>query len=305
MRTGPGRTAGWVILLLLLLAALNGFAETDFVPLSLNDKGGPVPNAANYLSDLRYADETITVDIDTGNAYGTVYRYAHIIITDPSQLRTAPAAGFSTANTLMAKSIAKRVNAVVAVNGDCFPFRRGGYIVRQGKVYRRTPSGQDLLMIDSQGDMTGLHKATRETVDDFYRALPEGRQVWNAFSFGPILVENGKSAVEDEIVYFNIGAQIPAQRACVAQIGPLEYLIVSTEGPEDPDGNGMTIPQFARVVETIGFMFSPTGIRVAYNLDGGTSNSLIFNNKQINSPNNPKKRSVTDIIYFSTLMPAK
>jgi len=299
------RIAGYVLLSLLLPAMVTGISEKAFKALPLNEKAGPALNPENFLSDWSYADGSITVEIHKGKEQGTAYLYAHVKITDPSQLRTASASGFSSTNTLMARNIAKRTNAVVAINGDCYPLRKSGYIVRQGKRYRSMPSGQDILIIDSHGDMTGLYGATAEVIDGFYSSLPEGCEVWNIFSFGPILVENGKSVVAKDIIYFNIGAQNPAQRACIAQIGPLEYLIVSSEGPEDPDGNGFTIPQFAEVVENLGYQFSENGVRIAYNLDGGTSNSLIFNNRQINSPDNPKKNAVTDIIYFSSLPPAE
>lgn len=39
-------------------------------------------------------------------------------------------------------------------------------------------------------------------------------------------------------------------------------------------------------------------IVTAYNMDGGGSTTMVFHNEKINSPTNPKIRSLSDIIYF-------
>ena len=36
------------------------------------------------------------------------------------------------------------------------------------------------------------------------------------------------------------------QRIAIAQMGPLSYLVVTTEGPENPGSTGLTLPEFAR-----------------------------------------------------------
>ena len=45
------------------------------------------------------------------------------------------------------------------------------------------------------------------------------------------------------------------------------------------------------------------GLQNAYNLDGGSSCTVVLNNEKINSPSNPKRREVGDCIYFATLIP--
>lgn len=87
-------------------------------------------------------------------------------------------------------------------------------------------------------------------------------------------------------------ANRPAQRMCLAQVGKLEYLCICTEGPEDPGSEGMTLEQFAEFVANL------EGIRHAYNLDGGSSSTMVFNRDKINSPRNPKKRPLKDVICF-------
>jgi exopolysaccharide biosynthesis protein len=85
-----------------------------------------------------------------------------------------------------------------------------------------------------------------------------------------------------------------AQRMCLAQLGPLEYMCISSEGPEDPGSTGLTLEQFAELVASF------EGVTNAYNLDGGSSSTMVFNRDKVNSPNNPKRRPLKDIIYFAS-----
>ena len=82
----------------------------------------------------------------------------------------------------------------------------------------------------------------------------------------------------------------------ICQTGPLEYLLITSEGPEDlPDKNGLTMDQFVELVASF------PDIKNAYNLDGGSSSTMIFRKgkeywAKING-NGSKKRSIRDIIY--------
>ena len=89
-----------------------------------------------------------------------------------------------------------------------------------------------------------------------------------------------------------------AQRICIAQTGPLSYLCVATEGPENEGSMGLTLEQFADYVSALGCVN-------AYNLDGGSSSTVVLNNKKINSLSTRKVRPICDIIYFATSVPAE
>ena len=77
---------------------------------------------------------------------------------------------------------------------------------------------------------------------------------------------------------------------------------MSTEGPEDPGSRGLNLYEMADYTLAAAHELGKPCL-YAYNLDGGSSNSLILNNEKINSPNNRKSRRVSDIIYFATLVP--
>ena len=184
--------------------------------------------------------------------------------------------------------LAKRVQAVFAVNGDYFNFSSNGYVVRQGTLYRDNPApGSDILLIDDQGDFHIVEDATSEKLAAF-----EGTVI-NSFSFGPALVVEGE-VVEggflDDVAYDK-----PAQRMVVAQTGPLSYVCVATEGPENPGSVGLTIPQMAEFMGTL-------DVQSAYNLDGGGSSTMYFNGEVVNNPTTNgrsiKERSVSDIVYI-------
>ena len=97
-------------------------------PLPISLAGGYPPQETGYLSETVYEDPTIRVSIEYKDANPYVRDYngriagywvVDVRIGDASQLRTAPAGlTFDDGNDTEALSIAERVNAVVAINGD-------------------------------------------------------------------------------------------------------------------------------------------------------------------------------------------
>ena len=79
----------------------------------------------------------------------------------------------------------------------------------------------------------------------------------------------------------------------LCQLDTLSYLIVYTEGPEQEEHAGLSIPEFTELLSTL-------NVKHAYNMDGGHSSTIYFNGQRINSPET-KNRKVSDIIYFATL----
>ncbi len=257
--------------------------------LPLDAKTSYTPNADNYLSEWEYQDETISVRILKDRAFDTDYLVAYVQIAGPTQLRTAVAGKHNSEDTLRGAHIAKRVGAVLAINGDYYSYRSGGYIIRQGKQYRNQPNKLDVLLIDANGDLHVVEYATRDDIEAYLKTMDA--EVVNSFAFGPLLVRDGKRV--DEVHYFDVGTVKKAQRMAIAQTGPLSYMCVSTEGPEDKGSQGLTVDEFATLMEAL-------GCDIAYNLDGGSSNTMAFRNEKINSPLNPKERYIFDILYFAT-----
>ena len=244
-----------------------------------------------------YADPSITVNIGRGRIYNTDYIYARVRIASPSQLRTLLASPLGNMNTTNGHDLARRVNAVTAINGDypggdAFTRRTKGAVMRQGDLMRLKCDGKsDVLVIDNQGDLRVLQQATDQDVEAVLDTAV------NIFTFGPALIIDGKPNYD--FPDGDIAAGKAAQRMVICQTGPLEYLLITTEGPEDPGSAGLTVNQL------IDLLASLPEVRTAYNLDGGSSSTLVFrkdgkNWRKINAPNNRKVRELKDIIYFAS-----
>ena len=267
------------------------------IPMDAKAKTLRPPYSSGYIypaeneSPTGYADPSITVNIARGRFADTDYVYARVRIADASQLRTELTGRWTSEDTTLGVNVAKRVKAVIAINGD-YCLRAG---IRQGEVKSRNLRGdRDVLVIDKWGDLHILEDANWEDVEAF------GEDAVNVFTFGPGIVINGQPKYG--YVCGDISSDRPAQRTVIAQTGPLEYLLLNTSGPEDSGNKGLTLDQLTTLVSSF-----PEVIN-AFNLDGGGSSTMVFQRRDGKKYNNwlkinatvKKNRSLKDIIYFST-----
>ena len=277
----------------LMLAGLNGRAAAKaaaFDPLPIDDSPGLPAPQEYYLPDgVGYEDESLSVRIEKTRAYDTDILLAYVTVADASQIRTAMAGRYGSTRVVLPRVLSERMNAVFAVNGDFFNYRPTGYLVRQGELYRDRPDkAYDLLIIDDHGDFTVIQDPTEEKIRGFTGTIV------NTFNFGPALILDGEKVLPVKI--FDGGTMKKTQRMAACQTGPLSYLFVATEGPENKGSLGLTLE------ELIDFLAGLGGIRTAYNLDGGSSSSMVLGGEKINALSARKTRSVCDILYFSTLV---
>ena len=307
------------LILAMLLMLSCTVALADVLPSLPMDEiaVGPEPKEENYISETEYVDESITVKIYQGRYAGTDYVYAHVKIIHPSQLRTAPAsimnggakrASFHTSGTGRGRYIARDANAVIAMNGDYYTMKDACHVVlRQGVQIRNVANGiRDILIIDKNGDLSYMNSVYRDQYAKYYEEHKD--EMYQVFSFGPALVENGVSIIDEKYTNGYIGADKCAQRAAIAQLGPLEYAMITSYGPQSKNNKGMTIYEFAAACEQIGKELSSDGFKLAFNLDGGNSATLVFRRRndrgyleyaKVNCPE--IERTLSDIIYFATL----
>lgn len=287
----------------LVLLAPQDFTDKGYL-LPVDFTPGRTPAASGYTDGHTYSDSTISVTVGEGNTGACAYWFADIRLTDASQIRTLAATldgSFDTGDQMDAIRLADRANAVLVINGDCWNTRekRGlGYIVRQGILYENClesadkthPLLMDVLLIDEEGDFIVLHQPTEGTVP----GTVNGKRILNAFSFGPILVKDGR-AVEDfhgADRWFDMRWMEPRQRMCLCQTGPLQYKVVCCAGPFK-ENSGLTIREFADLVAGM-------GVQTAYNLDGGDSTLLYFNGAKVNEFGYRARSWLKDIIYFAS-----
>lgn len=283
-------------LFLIPSGAFVGHAEVIEIPLEAKPDEIPLPQESGWLSDTEYEDPSISVSITSGRMYDTNYKIARVKIANASQIRSCISGTYSNPQERLGYKLAKQYHAVLAVNGDFFSMTPSrGITIRQGHGYfipkenkhltYRDGVRYDLLLIDEKGD---LHILKQASMEDIYQA---DLDVINSFTFGPGLVIDGER--QSNFYNYNNAPTHQTQRICIAQVGPLEYLCICCEGPDDPDSTGMTLEQFTDLIMT------QEGVINAYNLDGGGSSTMVFHDKKINS--NPKvNRSLVDILYFAS-----
>jgi len=292
-----------------------------FAELTVSEDPMLGPRGNKYIfsgkeSPTGYADPSITVNIGKGRIHGTNFHYARVKIANPYQIRTMMSTEtISEVKTVMGATLAKRVKAVVALNGVLEADKSSGGnvsfvhapVMRQGVWLRpgattsaekieswRNEETPDTLVINSSGDLVVLESDTWGNIYD--QILAMGDDAVNVITFGPALVLNGEARYG--YASMKISATKPAQRAAICQTGPLEYLLITSDSPESSNNKGLKLDQFVELIET----YFPE-VQTAYNLDGGTSATLVFRKgsetwAKINSPGG-KKRQIRDIIYFA------
>ena len=239
------------LLILVPSGAIVAEAEVVNLPLDMKEgiKAAIAPWPQYYVSDWEYEDPSLHIKIDQGRVNDTNYLVAHVTVASAMQIRSMFTGSYGSPSEEWGTTLAKNAKAVLAISGDSFHKHSNiGLVAKQGKLYRNKcdrledKSGlrYDVLIIDENGDLHILPQATSAEVDAF------PGQIINGFTFGPGLVIDGVK--QSGFKNMNNASDKPAQRMCIAQVGPLDYLCIYTEGPEDTGSTGLTLDQFADFV---------------------------------------------------------
>lgn len=266
--------------------------SSAFEPIPWDAAFSPnLPNPEGYLpDDGGYHDDSLDISIERFRAFDTNVMVVHIRLTDVSQFRTSLAAKFPRTQTVVVSTMAKKAHAVLAMNGDYFIFHDQGVVMRNGVTYRMDfRHHRDTLVVDKNGDFIILQDTTREMWDEVKN------DAIHAFCFGPALIVDGVPLTDVSEVHLDIGKNKQAQRIAISQTGPLEYVIVACEGPENKGSKGMRLLEFVQVCTDL-------GLDNAFNFDGGSSATVVLDNRKINAKGS-KIRPVGDCIWFATLVP--
>ena len=233
-----------------------------------------------------YEDENIKITLKEYSVNGTTVYAADVQLTSARYLRTALANNAYGKNvTDTTSNIAEDNNAVLAINGDYYGAQERGYVIRNGIVYRDTPGKTDVLCIYADGSM-GIADPSEVTA----RELADSG-VWQAFSFGPVLVADGAVSIDPSAEVGKAMASNP--RTAIGIIDDLHYLFVVADG-RTAESEGLSLYELAQFMEQL-------GAETAYNLDGGGSSTMVFNGELVNMPTTNgrtiKERKVSDIVY--------
>ena len=253
------------------------------------------------VSERYYKDENIEIDIQEkyfynnyrGSQVETRYFVIDLKLSDIEYLQTHFRQKNGKVTKATTSELAKDVDAIFAINGDYFSFREYGFVVRNYTTFRDSarPSkstslnGDDTLFILPNGSLMMFD----ENDSLFKNGLPS--DIYQAFSFGPRLIENNAIMVNEKSEVGQSSTSNP--RTAIGMIEPLHYIIIVSEG-RLTNGDGMTLYELANIMKDL-------GCKMAYNLDGGSSTTLYFNGEVINTPgrSDGSERDISDIIYIN------
>lgn len=219
------------------------------------------------------------------------YYLADVRLSDAAELRTALAHdtfGNDSKDTL--SNIAVEHDAYFAVNGDFYGYRWNGIVIRDGVLYRDDPTDRDCMVLYRDGTA----EVVKESETTGQELLDRG--AWNVFSFGPVLVRDGKEEPNLKDSYrvdsMNVSISGVEPRTGIGYLGPNHYLFLTVDGRQEGYSRGMDFEEMAKV-------FEEAGCELAYNLDGGGSVTLYEDGALINSPCAwmGSEREISDIIY--------
>lgn len=248
---------------------------------------GATAQPAPVITSTSYQDGSVSVEIAAIRRDGTTCYVADVRLAAPSLLQTALAEDTFGRNLRQTVSdMARDKNAILAINGDYYGSRKSGWCLRNGVLYREGPasSATELLLVDQAGDFS--------IASDRCMASADANGLWQIFSFGPALVQDGQITVDESDEVARAKASNP--RTAIGQIGPLHYVLVVSDGRTE-ESAGLSLAQLAGLMRDV-------GCHTAYNLDGGGSSTMVFMGEVVNKPttngNAITEREVSDIVYI-------
>lgn len=176
---------------------------------------------------------------------------------------------------------ARKANAVVAFTGDYIGYtsNRKAVMIRNGITYYNRDETTTLAIMP-EGTLNVYAKG--ETNAE--KLVSQG--VKDSFSFGPLLLNNGA-------IVYNKGDTVITMRVVFGYTDPYHYVTLVTQRDRLKQ---MSYMMTAEVMKRY-------GVKVAYNLDGGHSTSLVFMGKELSLLGKDGKkhtniRGLSDIIIF-------
>ena len=238
---------------------------------------------SSYVSkDIRVTLTKHTTNRErNGRSYVVTYFVADIYIRNIENFRTAFAQGeYGHGYRDNTVTMAKDNHAVVALSGDYYSIRDTGVVIRNGMLYREQ-AFRDVCVLYRDGSMRTYSKETF----DINEAV--AGSAWQAWSFGPRLLENGQPMTNAQ---FDTDVYKANPRSALGYYEPGHYAFVLVDGRQEGYSTGMTLEELSQ-------LFYDMGCQEAYNLDGGQSAVMAFDGELANQPYGGG-RNISDILYI-------
>ena len=237
-------------------------------------------------TETTYTSPNISISIDehkigSGNNLITYY-VADIYLANIDCFQTYLANDkFGTENLQFVLDMDIDSGAILAMSGDYYGARADSTEMRNGTLYRDVKTNMDICVMYDDGSIVAYSPEEFNTDD----VVNNGAiHIW---SFGPTLVKDGQ-IVEKFNDTRDIGVKNP--RGALGYYEPGHYCFVLVDGRRPGHSEGMTFDELANV-------FYELGCKTAYNLDGGGSATLTFNDSLVDIPSG-SGREISDALII-------
>lgn len=280
-----------LLCLLALLMGLTTCARADFFfPGVFLAEGEPA-----IRTETSYRSPDMTIEITAQRVeYSDVY-VADIYLREATAFQRYFAGGAWNSRSLRVQDMAEECGAILAMTGDNGHGFARGWLIGNGVVLRDTVNTQkDVCLLYKTGEMRTI---LAQNADQAWLA-GEADKVWQAFCFGPALLDDDGKALET----FNSKVNPANPRSVIGYYEPGHYCFIQVDGRGADSAlepgrlsRGLTMAQLAAFMEGL-------GCKAAYNLDGGQSSMLWFDGHLVSTPYKGG-RSVGDIVIITEQLP--
>ncbi len=248
-------------------------AETDDTPIS--EKFADRYTDTVTVTDNSYSSPDISITVTEETLGRTTYYLADIYVRDITCFQSALARNtYGSGYRDSIEDMAELNNALLAVNGDYYGNTSEGVVIRNGVIYRANPTNCDVCVLYYDGSMRVMPGASFSVED----AIADG--AWQAWTFGPALLDTDGSVLTS---FASTGRIISANpRTAIGYYEPGHYCMVVVDGRGE--SAGITLSDLS-------WLFHDLGCTAAYNLDGGNSSIMVWNNEIINDPSGGGRES--------------
>lgn len=234
-------------------------------------------------AEYAYSSDTLFITISKNEYEDSSYYLAHIIVSDPSQIKTGLANGSYGEDLQFPTEAAEETGAALLTNGSMFayingePYCGGVYIYNGQVVSGETTNGQEICL---KSDGT-LYSPTSGITSSSLIDTGTIATIWTA---EPELISNGEPASLTNLT----NAAYP--RMVYGMVEPCEYYIVLADASSYEEGLTYTQLQI---------IFMKLGCTWARPFNGGETASLVYDGELINNPISGKEVSTADYFYFA------
>jgi hypothetical protein len=204
------------------------------------------------ITENSYLDENISITVTTLRRFGSNFHVAEIRLSSPQYLKTALAKDTYGLNIKEKTSAqARRVGAILAINGDYYGANEKGYVIRNGVLYRKSVRPTDDKRHKYFEDLAILWDGSFMPFDEKSITGSEllGMGAMQSLAFGPTLIKNGSITVDEKT---EVGVSHPGgnPRTAICYVGEGHYLFVVADGRTE-ESEGLSLYDLAEFMKEL------------------------------------------------------